>query len=337
MPAPSLAIIQSDVPAWQRMLSDLVTDPQELLELLGLDHDDNPFSSAAATQFPFKLPRWFLSRIKPGDWNDPILRQLWPASQEEAEVAGYGFDPLQESQFNPVSGLLHKYSSRVLLTASPHCAVHCRYCFRRHFDYAANAPSREHWRAVFDYIANEPRVGEVILSGGDPLALPNRQLDWLIEQIEAIPHVNTLRIHTRMTTVLPQRIDEALCARLKTTRLSVVLVSHCNHAQELSPESKSAFQQLRNSGVTLLNQSVILTNVNDNVEILADLSRKLFEQGVLPYYLHLPDAVAGTAHFDVELPLAQSLVAELQTRLPGYLVPRLVREEAGEYSKTRYA
>lgn len=337
MQAPSLSIIQSDVPAWQQMLSDLVTDPQELLALLGLDASQLPASAQAAGQFPLKVPRWFVSRIEQGNPHDPVLRQLWPLKDEETQAAGYVVDPLEESRFNPVPGLLHKYTSRVLLTAAPHCAVHCRYCFRRHFDYAGNAPSREDWRAAFDYIAADSRIGEVLLSGGDPLALSNRQLSWLLEQAEAIPHVTTVRIHTRMTIVLPQRIDAELSARLAASRLRVVLVSHCNHAQELSAESKASFKILAANGVTLLNQSVILAGVNDTSSVLIELSEALFGQGVLPYYLHLPDAVAGTAHFDVALNAAQGLVTTLQQRLPGYLVPRLVREEPGEKSKTRYA
>ena len=335
--APSLAIIQSDVPAWQGMLSDLITDPQELLALLDLDGSQCPPSLNATKQFPLKLPRWFVSRIRPGDWNDPVLRQVWPAASEERTIAGYGSDPLEEAGFNPVPGLLQKYTSRVLLMAAPHCAIHCRYCFRRHFDYAGNAPSRQDWGAAFEHVARDPEIREVILSGGDPLALSNRQLGWLVEQVEAIPHVTTLRIHTRMTVVLPQRVDGALADRLRGSRLKTVVVSHCNHAQELSAESRMAFASLAHAGATLLNQAVVLADVNDSSEILADLSRELFDQGVLPYYLHLPDAVAGTAHFDVPLARAQALVAELQARLPGYLVPRLVREEPGESSKTRYA
>ena len=337
MSAPSLTIIQSDVPTWQQMLSDLVTDPQELLALVGLTTDQLPPSYAAATQFPVKVPRWFVSRIRQGDAADPVLRQLWPAREEDAPVAGYVTDPLQEARFNPVPGLLQKYSSRVLLTAAPHCAVHCRYCFRRHFDYAGNAPSREDWHAAFEHIAQDSRIEEVILSGGDPLALSNRQLDWLLGQAEAIPHVVTLRIHTRMTLVLPQRIDAPLLARLAESRLKIIVVSHCNHAQELSEESARAFSDLRAISAHLLNQSVVLAEVNDSSSALIALSKALFEQGVLPYYLHLPDAVAGTAHFDVQTARAQQLVAEMQAQVPGYLVPRLVREEPGELSKTRYA
>ena len=336
MPAPSLSIIQTDVPAWQQMLSDLVTDPQELLALLQLTEAKLAPSARAAGQFPLKIPRWFVSRIRQGDPNDPVLRQFWPHCDEEAQVEGFITDPLQEAQFNPVPGLLHKYTSRVLLTAAPHCAVHCRYCFRRHFDYAGNAPSRDDWQAAFAHVAADTRIREVILSGGDPLALSNKQFAWLIEQAESIEHIDTLRIHTRMTVVLPQRIDAELCERLASSRLKCVVVSHCNHAQELGKESLRAFDALRRINAILLNQSVILREVNDSADELKALSEALFQQGVLPYYLHLPDAVAGTAHFDVALSRAQALVAQLRTELPGYLVPRLVREEPGESSKTPY-
>ena len=338
MSAPSLTIIESDVPPpWQQMLSDLITDPQELLSLLSLDAQEKPLGLSAAVQFPLKVPRWFVSRIEPGDWQDPILRQLWPAQEEEIAAPNYVIDPLEETRFNPVPGLLHKYTSRVLLTAAPHCAVHCRYCFRRHFDYAGNAPSRTDWQAAFAHIAADARIEEVLLSGGDPLALSNRQFGWLLEQIESIAHVRTVRIHTRMTIVLPQRIDAEFAAMLGASRLKVVLVSHCNHTNELSDESRAAFRALASNSVTLFNQSVILADVNNSSGVLIQLSNALFDQGVLPYYLHLPDAVAGTAHFDVPIPDAQALVAEMQAQLPGYLVPRLVREEPGEDSKTRYA
>lgn len=337
MPAPSLSIIQSDVPVWQQMLSDLVTDPQELLALIELTEAELAPSAHAAHQFSLKIPRWFVSRIHKGDPRDPVLRQFWPHRDEETQVAGYIHDPLQEAQFNPVPGLLHKYTSRVLLTAAPHCAVHCRYCFRRHFDYAGNAPSRDDWQAAFAHVAADTRIREVILSGGDPLALSNKQLGWLLDQTEAIDHVNTLRLHTRMTVVLPQRIDAELCERLGRSRLKIIVVSHCNHAQELSSDSAQAFDALRHVKATLFNQSVILSEVNDSLQALQTLSEALFQQGVLPYYLHLPDAVAGTAHFDVALARAQSLIAQLRAELPGYLVPRLVREEPGNTSKTPYA
>lgn len=337
MPAPSLSIIQTDVPAWQQMLSDLVTDPQELLALIGLTEAELAPSARAAEEFPLKIPRGFVSRIRRGDPSDPVLRQFWPHRNEEVQKAGYINDPLQEGRFNPVPGLLHKYTSRVLLTAAPHCAIHCRYCFRRHFDYEGNAPSRDDWQAAFAHIAGDQRIREVILSGGDPLALSNKQLAWLLDQAEAIEHIQTLRLHTRMTVVLPQRLDAELCERLVRSRLKLVVVSHCNHAQELSHESELAFKALRRINAVLLNQSVVLSEVNDNFAALKALSEALFQQGVLPYYLHLPDAVAGTAHFDVALAKAQALIAALRAELPGYLVPRLVREEPGNTSKTPYA
>jgi len=319
------------------MLSDLVTDPIDLVNMLNLDAEQKPASLAAIDQFPMKVPRWFVSRIKRKDWNDPILAQLWPSQKEEFNTNNYVVDPLEEARFNPVPGLLHKYTSRVLLTAAPHCAVHCRYCFRRHFDYNSNAPSRKDWQAAFEHIRADSQIQEVLLSGGDPLGLSNKQIKFLIDEIENISHVNTLRIHTRMSIVLPQRIDDELINMLAASRLKIVVVSHCNHNNELSPESHIAFNKLLSARTTLLNQAVILAGVNNNCDTLVNLSRGLFDQGVLPYYLHLPDAVAGTAHFDVPLKQAQQIIAEVQSKLPGYLVPRLVREEPGEDSKTRYA
>tara|TARA_R110002153_G_scaffold271234_1_gene438366 strand:+ start:88 stop:1074 length:987 start_codon:yes stop_codon:yes gene_type:complete len=327
----------SKVIRYKELLSDLVTDPYDLVGMLELDIRHKPASLAAIDQFPMKVPRWFVSRIKTKDWNDPILRQLWPDQAEEADTANYVVDPLEESRFNPVPGLLHKYTSRVLLTAATHCAVHCRYCFRRHFDYDGNAPSRKDWQAAFDHIKADSQIQEVLLSGGDPLGLSNKQIKFLVNEIENIPHVNTIRIHTRMTIVLPQRVDKELIAILAASRLKVVVVSHCNHTNELSHESYTAFENLASAKVTLLNQSVILAGVNNDCDTLISLSRGLFEQGVLPYYIHLPDAVAGTAHFDVPLKQAQQIIGEVQAQLPGYLVPRLVREEPGKDSKTRYA
>lgn len=333
-----VSLIRSDrAETWQEILSDLITDPQELLRLLELDADSSPFSLEALAQFPLKAPRPFVERIEKGNWQDPLLLQIWPSAFEETQTEGFVADPLNEEEFNPVPGLLHKYQGRVLLTAAPHCAIHCRYCFRRHFDYAANSPSRIQWEEAFAYIANDSSIEEVILSGGDPLAISDKQFHWLLQQLAKIEHLTTVRIHTRLPIVIPQRITRELVRCLSETRLRVVMVVHCNHRQELDIEVTDSLDILADVGVTLLNQAVVLRDVNDNAETLIDLNKALFQHNVLPYYLHMPDKVAGTEHFCVTDQHAMELIETLRTALPGYLVPRLVRENPGERGKTRIA
>ena len=338
MTIPALTIIESDRPEkWQQILSDLITDPKELLQLLGLDPAGYAGSDTALQQFPLKAPRPFVARIEKGNWRDPLLLQILPQLAEEQPAEDLVFDPLGEKQANPLSGLLHKYQGRVLLTTVPHCAVHCRYCFRRHFPYADNAPSRIEWLRVIDYVASDDSIEEVIFSGGDPLAASDRQLEWLINRLAALPHVTTLRLHTRLPVVIPQRVTAALMQVLRRSGKRIVLVLHSNHANELDSEVARSLSMLADNGVTLLNQSVLLRDVNDNLPALIMLSKRLFQQHVLPYYLHLPDKVAGTAHFQVSEQQGRELIKGMQQQLPGYLVPHLVREEAGAAAKIRLA
>lgn len=338
MTNPAISLIRSDrAETWQEILSDLITDPEELLQILELDADTSPYSLEALAQFPLKAPRPFVERIEKGNWHDPLLRQIWPSAAEEVQTEGFVADPLHEEEFNPVPGLLHKYQGRVLLTAAPHCAVHCRYCFRRHFDYRANSPSRAQWERAFNYIANDSSIEEVILSGGDPLALSDSQFRWLLQQLAAIETLNTVRIHTRLPIVIPQRVSAELIQSLSETRLNIALVIHCNHRRELDDEVGASLDKLADVGVTLLNQAVVLKDVNDNSGALIELNRALFRHNVLPYYLHMPDQVAGTEHFTVSDQQATNLIKSLHGALPGYLVPRLVRENPGERGKTRIA
>ena len=320
---------------WQECLSDLITDPRELADFLQLDQRLDPAGEQALAQFPLKVPRAFAERMEKGNWRDPLLRQVWPSFVEERTAPGFVADPLRERHYNPRPGLLHKYRGRVLLIAAPHCAIHCRYCFRREFDYRENTPARRDWREALDYIRADASIEEVILSGGDPLALGDRQLRWLLESIARISHVTTLRIHTRLPVVIPQRVTGALLEMLSSCRQRVVVVVHCNHAQEIDRRVAVALGALGRGGAVLLNQSVLLQGVNDGAAILSELSKRLFAENVLPYYLHLPDRVAGTHHFHVTLDAAEAIVGELQASLPGYLVPRLVREDPGAPAKTR--
>jgi len=332
----ALKLIDSNLPEkWQEILSDLITDPKELLQFLELDETKLAFGSGALEQFSLKVPRPFAGRIRKGDWNDPLLRQVWPDLLEETSGPKDSLDPLSERSFNPIQGLLHKYHGRALLTAAPYCAVHCRYCFRRHFNYEDNSPSREEWGNVLKYLAEDTSIEEAIFSGGDPLALSDRQLAWLIDQVSEISHISTLRIHTRLPIVIPQRVTSKLIRILTESRLKSVMVVHCNHAQELDQQTKAGLSTLAANGIIMLNQSVVLSAVNDKPQILIELSRALFSCDVLPYYLHLPDRVSGTTHFQVNKRYALEILGEVQRQLPGYLVPTLVQEEAGESSKTR--
>jgi len=321
------------VPDWQTALGQAITDPAELLEVLGLGPEWLPAARDAARAFPLRVPRGFVARMRRGDPTDPLLRQVLPLAEECLAVEGFGPDPVGDLAAHKVPGVLHKYQGRVLLTATGACAIHCRYCFRRHFPYAEANASAEHWREALDYVARHPDVREVILSGGDPLTLSDRRLADFVRMIEDIPHVERLRLHTRLPVVLPERVTQELCASLSDTRLKKVVVIHANHAQELDATTRAACARLADSGATLLNQSVLLRGVNDSVAALMHLSEALFAAGVLPYYLHLLDRVQGAAHFDVSEFVARQLMAGLNARVPGYLVPRLVREVSGGSSK----
>lgn len=315
----------------------MVRDGKELLQLLQLDPDAMPDISAALGQFPLRVPRHFVGKMRPGDWRDPLLLQVLPQKAENDPQPGFVDDPLGERHANPVPGLIHKYHGRVLMITTPACAVHCRYCFRRNFPYQDNNPSRAHWQQALDYISARPDIGEVILSGGDPLSASDDYLADLIARIAAIPHVHTIRLHSRLPVVLPARVTDSLLQVLTQHRMQTVLVIHSNHPNELDQDTATALQNLRRAGITLLNQSVLLKGINDDADTLATLSERLFQCHTLPYYLHLLDKVRGAGHFECSQQRAQQLRGSLLARLPGYLVPRLVREEAGASSKTPIA
>ncbi len=329
---------QQNAPAWQRELGRAMRDPAELLARLDLDASSwcgaLPGARAAASDFPLRVPHSYVDRMRRGDPHDPLLAQVLPTGAERDAVDGFGPDPVGDQSAMMRPGVLHKYHGRVLLVTTGACAVHCRYCFRREFPYAEANPRPGQWREALDYIAADPTIEEVILSGGDPLSLPDETLADLVERIAAIEHVTTLRLHTRLPVVLPARVDGALCAWLRATRLQTVVVVHANHANELDTDFRAAMRALIDTGVWLLNQSVLLRGVNDSAAALEALSRRLFACGVLPYYLHQLDPVRGAAHFDVPEDTAQHLLAEMAGRVPGYLVPRLVREEPGQPGKT---
>ncbi|MGH8142615.1 MAG: EF-P beta-lysylation protein EpmB [Steroidobacteraceae bacterium] len=327
---------------WQHELAQAITDPLELCRELDLDPQLALAASGAATQFRLLVPRGFVGRMRRGDPDDPLLRQVLPGARELLEHPGFDADPLQERGAQRVPGLLHKYHGRALLITTGACAVHCRYCFRREFPYteadtgAAGGPGphQGRFRAALNAIASDHSIEEVILSGGDPLALTTSRLLQLSTALRAIAHVRRLRLHTRTPIVLPERVDAALTAWIAALPWPCVIVLHCNHANEIDQPVRGACARLRAAGAVLLNQSVLLAGVNDSVAALQGLSEALWSAGVLPYYLHLLDRVRGAAHFEVKEPRARALAAQLAARLPGYLVPRLARELAGAPAKT---
>lgn len=320
-------------PRWQVELADAISTPEELLSTLRLDHSLLPPALAAAAVFRLRVPRNYVARMKVGDPADPLLRQVLPVGRELEDVADYVTDPLGEHAALRAPGLLQKYRGRALIITTSACAVHCRYCFRREFPYSEQMQDAPRWGAALAQIGRDSSIEEVLLSGGDPLSLSDGRLKSLTDALASIPHVRRLRVHTRQPIVLPSRVDEGLKGWLSTVRMPTVFVLHANHPNELSDDVRAACERLRASGVTLLNQSVLLRGVNDDVGVLADLSRRLFDAGVLPYYLHVLDRVRGSAHFEVPESEARLMAGELAARLPGYLVPRLVREIHGAPAK----
>ena len=320
-------------PRWQRLWRQAVRDPRELLQLLGLDPAAAGISATAAAQFPLRVPHGFIARMRPGDLHDPLLRQVLPVNAEEQIVPGFGLDAVGDGAAKKADGVIHKYRGRALLVATGSCAVNCRYCFRRHFPYAEQTAAREGWREAVETIRADTSLEEVILSGGDPLSLSTPKLAELTGALAAIPHLRRLRIHTRLPVVMPGRIDASLLAWLSALPWPVALVIHANHANEFDASVDTALAALRRSGVLLLNQAVLLRGVNDSVDALAALGERGFAAGVLPYYLHQLDRVAGVAHFEVADAQARALHAALAARVSGYLVPRLVREVAGDPGK----
>lgn len=319
---------------WRRLWREAVTDPAELLDRLGLAGRAAELLPGADTGFPVRVPAGYLARMRHGDPDDPLLRQVLPAAAELLDAPGFVDDAVGDGAARADTGVIHKYAGRVLLIATGACAVHCRYCFRRHFPYARELAARDDWRAAVAWIAERPDVHEVILSGGDPLSLPTARLASLTRQLAGIGHVRALRVHTRLPIVLPERVDGELRQWLAGLPWPVAVVVHANHGNEIDAATGAALAALREGGATVLNQSVLLRGVNDRVDALAELSHRLYAAGVLPYYLHLLDRVRGVGHFEVDEARARALHAGLRARLPGYLVPRLVREIAGEPGKT---
>lgn len=323
--------------AWKTALAEAVRDPDELLDLLGLPESLRPGARAAARRFPLVVPRGFVARMRPGDPSDPLLRQVLPIAEEDERAEGYGRDPVGDGDATVAPGLIRKYAGRALLVATGSCAIHCRYCFRRHFPYDGVPRGLEAWEPALRALREDPSLREAILSGGDPLLLADEPLGRLVRALEAIPHLERLRIHTRLPVVIPERVTDGLLALLRRGRLTPLVVVHANHPAELAGACPEALGRLVDAGIPVLNQAVLLRGVNDDVETLARLCERLVGLRVMPYYLHRLDLVEGAAHFAVEEERGVRIVAELERRLPGYAVPRHVREVPGAPSKTRIA
>ena len=333
-------MIQRSIPTWQTLswhdeLKNLITEPEQLVEALQLDPACLPAARQAAQLFPLRVTPSFVAKMAVGDANDPLLQQVLPLGAECEAQAGYVSDPLDEASANPIQGLIHKSHNRVLLVNTTSCAINCRYCFRREFDYSSNRISKHDWERIFSYLKRHPVIDEVIFSGGDPLLQSDEHFEWVIEELSKIPHIKRLRVHSRLPIVLPSRITTGLIDAFSASRFQNVWVVHCNHPNEIGDDVSEAFSAIKRGNITLLNQAVLLKGVNDCCETQVSLSHALFEHGVMPYYLHLLDKVSGAAHFDISEAQATRLYADMSARLSGYLLPKLVREEAGAISKTQ--
>ncbi|MGB0459423.1 MAG: EF-P beta-lysylation protein EpmB [Porticoccaceae bacterium] len=319
---------------WKAEFSNCVSSIDELLNQLGLKPHDLNATEQAARKFPIKVPQSFVQLMEYGNPNDPLLKQVLPITSELQVDNNFSTDPVGESSFNPVPGIVHKYRNRVLMIISPNCAINCRYCFRRHFPYDDNRQSKQQWLKALDYLKTKPEINEVIYSGGDPLAANDNFLRWLTGEIESIKHIKRLRIHTRLPVVIPARLDDQLLNWLSNTRLKPTVVLHINHANEIDTALSQGVNRLKQAGIMVLNQSVLLKGINDTSDQLINLSEKLFDAGIMPYYLHMLDPVQGASHFDVPRDRAVEIFNQIQAELPGFLVPKLVQERAGETSKS---
>jgi len=321
-------------PSWQQAIKRAVRDRGELLRQLGLPAQSTALAQAAEDQFPLFVPQEWIDRIRPGDPHDPLLRQILPLDAETQPFRGFTADPVDDQTAALAPGLLRKYYGRALIVTTGTCAVHCRYCFRRHFPYEALSPPAVTWDQAIEWIAAEPDIQEVLLSGGDPLMLVDASLANLAQRLARIPHVRRLRVHSRLPIVIPQRVDDRLISWLSGLRLTTIMVVHANHPAEIDVRVAAALERLVKAGVPVLNQAVLLRGVNDRAEVLIELCERLINLGVIPYYLHQLDRVAGAAHFEVPIERGREIIAQLRSRLPGYAVPRYVHERPGAPSKT---
>ena len=316
-----------DPTTWQQILKTAITSTKQLSELLSIPHQN------IISDFPLKVPLPFVAKMQQKNPKDPLLLQVLIQSLENLPQPGFSQDPLAEKQYNITDGIIHKYNNRALVTLAGGCAINCRYCFRRHFDYHKNQTNLATTSQAYQYLKNNQTIKEVILSGGDPLLQNDNQLAKIFANLALIPHIQTVRIHSRLPIVIPARITNEFIKVLQSTRLKSVLVVHCNHPQELANDTLQAFKTLTQNSIMVFNQSVLLKNINDNSEVLIALSEKLFQQHVMPYYLHVLDPVQGSQHFALSLAKTKQLQQELLINLPGYLVPKIVIDSVGSSYK----
>ncbi|MEE4295777.1 MAG: EF-P beta-lysylation protein EpmB [Wenzhouxiangella sp.] len=311
---------------WQSQLRNGYRDPNALRLDLGLP----PRALPDNRHFPLRVPRAFVGRMGLGNESDPLLLQVMPDVSENQIDSGYSADPVGDLQSRSAPAVLHKYQGRALLITTGACAIHCRYCFRQHFPYAGHTVSSRRWAQALDYLADTQDVSEVILSGGDPLMLTTPHLEAMTHDLARLPHIRRFRIHTRMPIVLPDRVTDRLLSWLNALPWPTTVVVHANHPNEFDDSVQGALARLRTTGAHLLNQAVLMRKINDSADVLAALMERSFDAGVLPYYLHQLDRVAGAARYEVDVSSLETLMHELRLRLPGYLVPRLVREQSGQ-------
>jgi len=315
---------QSELTDWQEELRQAIRNPIQLLKLLELSDSELAKSIVVKKHFALQVPKTYVARMRKGKPDDPLLRQVLPMVDENLKLSRFKIDPVGDVAAEKVPGLLHKYQGRVLLLITGACAIHCRYCFRQHYNYAIPKSLSQ----ALDAICADSSISEVILSGGEPLLLTDNYLEQLARKIANISHIRRLRLHTRLPIVLPTRVNNTLLTWLTGTRLQPIVVIHTNHANEIDETVIHALQKLTSAGIMVLNQSVLLRGVNDNAATLSALSETLFSHQVLPYYLHFLDQVQGAAHFEVSVDKATQIIEQLRINLPGYLVPKLVREVA---------
>lgn len=319
--------------SWQQQLAEAFNKIEDLCDYLKLSSDNLPISIAAIENFSLRVPLSFAASMEKSNPHDPLLRQVLPVKDEMLIYPGFSADPVGDIQAAAQTGVLHKYRGRVLFINTGSCAINCRYCFRRNFPYSDLQLTKQKETAAIQYIQEDSSISEVILSGGDPLLLNDARLTHLIQQLSDIKHLKRIRIHSRLPVVLPARITDELINTLVRSPFQIVVVIHCNHANEINDRVISACKALKNNGIIVFNQSVLLKGVNDNAAVLCELSEKLFIHGIIPYYLHLLDKASGTGHFDVTETEVLMLIKQVQDTLPGYLVPKLVKEQAGAASK----
>lgn len=321
---------------WLKQLKKVITDPEKLIKILKLDINQKKLSSGfiARKSFPLRVPYSFVKKMKKGDNKDPLFLQIFTNIKEiNNSYSNYIKNPLQENKYIVVPGLIHKYKNRVLLITKTNCAINCRYCFRRHFPYVQNQGNKKNWIKAIEYIKKHKEIDEIILSGGDPLIAKDKEISWLINLFESIPNIKRLRIHSRLIVVIPERITKNFCLLLKNTKMKIIIVTHINHAQEIDNSFIKSIKKLKKIEVSLFNQSVLLKGVNDNAFILADLSRKLFDNGIIPYYLHILDKVDGASHFYVSYNRIKLIFSTLSSLISGYMLPKLVIDIPGGSSK----